>query len=83
MHSLNVYNYKKLHLTLGYVSPMTSERRWIAAQQQDRKAAECAALWSAEDRGKVTQQEGKALKLSALAPMPASCRRQRSTGADK
>jgi len=25
--------------TLGYVSPMTFEQRWHAAQQQDRKSA--------------------------------------------
>jgi putative transposase len=28
-----------LHSTLGYVSPMTFEQRWHAAQQQDKKAA--------------------------------------------
>jgi putative transposase len=28
-----------LHSTLGYVSPMTFEQRWIAAQQQDRQSA--------------------------------------------
>jgi putative transposase len=33
------YNHKRLHSTLGYVSPMTFEQRWIAAQQQDRKSA--------------------------------------------
>ena len=36
---LNFYNHKRLHSTLGYVSPMTFEQRWIAAQQQDRKSA--------------------------------------------
>lgn len=36
---LTFYNHKRLHSTLGYVSPMTFEQRWIAAQQQDRKAA--------------------------------------------
>jgi len=28
-----------LHSTLGYVSPMTFEQRWTAAQQQNRKSA--------------------------------------------
>ena len=36
---LKFYNYKRLHSTLGYVSPMTFEQRWTAAQQQDRKSA--------------------------------------------
>jgi hypothetical protein len=35
---LNFYH-KRLHSTLGYVSPMTFEQRWTAAQQQDRKCA--------------------------------------------
>jgi len=29
---LNFYNRKRLHSTLGYVSPMTFEQRWMAAQ---------------------------------------------------
>ena len=36
---LTFYNHKRLHSTLGYVSPMTFEQRWYAAQQQDRKSA--------------------------------------------
>lgn len=36
---LTFYNYKRLHSTLGYVSPMAFEQRWIAAQQQDKKSA--------------------------------------------
>jgi transposase InsO family protein len=36
---LNFYNHKRLHSTLGYVSPMTFEQRWTAAQQQERKSA--------------------------------------------
>ena len=36
---LTFYNHKRLHSTLGYVSPMAFEQRWIAAQQQDRKSA--------------------------------------------
>jgi len=36
---LTFYNHKRLHSTLGYVSPMTFEQRWLAAQQQDRKSA--------------------------------------------
>ena len=43
MDWLAFYNHKRLHLTLGYVSPMTFEQRWIAAQQQDRKSAQWAA----------------------------------------
>ncbi len=36
---LTFYNYKRLHSTLDYVSPMTFEQRWRAAQQQGRKTA--------------------------------------------
>ena len=39
MDWLNFYNHKRLHSTLGYVSPMTFEQRWTAAQQQDRQSA--------------------------------------------
>jgi putative transposase len=39
MDWLTFYNHKRLHSTLGYVSPMTFEQRWTAAQQQDRKSA--------------------------------------------
>ncbi len=40
---LNFYNHKRLHSTLGYVSPMTFEQRWTAAQQQVRKSAQLVA----------------------------------------
>jgi putative transposase len=36
---LTFYNHRRLHSTLGYVSPMTFEQRWFAAQQQERKSA--------------------------------------------
>ena len=36
---LNFYNHKRLHSTLDYVSPMTFEKRWNAAQQQNKKSA--------------------------------------------
>ena len=39
MDWLGFYNSTRLHQTLGYVSPMTFEMRWFAAQQQERKAA--------------------------------------------
>ena len=39
MDWLNFYNHKRLHSTLGYVSSMTFEKRWIAAQQQERQSA--------------------------------------------
>ena len=43
MDWLNFYNHKRLHSTLGYVSPITFEQRWIAVWQQDRTSASCAA----------------------------------------
>jgi putative transposase len=30
---LTFYNHRRLHSTLGYVSPMQYEKRWNAAQQ--------------------------------------------------
>jgi transposase InsO family protein len=36
---LGFYNSTRLQQTLGYVSPMEFEKRWTAAQQQDRKTA--------------------------------------------
>jgi len=30
---LTFYNHTRLHLTLGYFSPMKFEQRWFAAQQ--------------------------------------------------
>jgi transposase InsO family protein len=39
MDWLTLYNHRRLHSTLGHVSPMTFEQRWIAARQQDRKSA--------------------------------------------
>jgi putative transposase len=39
MDWINFDNHKRLHSTLGYVSPMTFEQRWTAAQQQDRQSA--------------------------------------------
>ena len=39
MDWVNFYNHKRLHSTSGYVSPMTFEQRWTAAQQQDRQSA--------------------------------------------
>lgn len=36
---INFYNHKRLHSTLGYVSPMVFEQRWLAAQQQGKKSA--------------------------------------------
>jgi hypothetical protein len=33
----------RLHSTLGYVSPMTFEQRWFAAQQQEGKSAQLTA----------------------------------------
>jgi len=39
MDWLTFYNHRRLHSSLGYVSPMTFEKRWTAAQQQTNKAA--------------------------------------------
>jgi transposase InsO family protein len=36
---LTFYNHKRLHSTLGHVSPMAFEQRWYAAQQHDRMSA--------------------------------------------
>ena len=36
---INFYNHKRLHSTLGYVSPMAFEQRWTADQQQEKKSA--------------------------------------------
>lgn len=36
---LTFYNHKRLHSTLGHVSPMAFEERWRATQLQDKKSA--------------------------------------------
>jgi hypothetical protein len=36
-------NHRRLHSTLGHVSPMKFEQRWIAAHQQDMHSAQVAA----------------------------------------
>lgn len=36
---LTFYNHKRLHTTLGHVSPMVFEQRWYAAQRQERMTA--------------------------------------------
>jgi len=36
---LSFYNHKRLHSTLGYVSPMAFEQCWTAAQQHNKKTA--------------------------------------------
>ncbi len=39
MDWLTFYNHKRLHSTLGYVSPMTFEKSWHATQQHVKKSA--------------------------------------------
>ena len=39
MDWLTFYNHRRLHSSLGYVSPMTFEQRWTAAHHQTNKAA--------------------------------------------
>jgi len=39
MDWLTFYNHKRLHSTLGYVSPMAFEKSWHAAQQQVKNSA--------------------------------------------
>ena len=39
MDWINFYNHKRLHSTLGYVSSIAFEQRWIATQQKGRKSA--------------------------------------------
>ena len=34
MNWIGFYNHSRLHSTLGYLSPMQYEQRWLAAQQQ-------------------------------------------------
>jgi putative transposase len=36
---INFYNHKRLHSTLGDVSPQTFEPHWFVAQQQEMKSA--------------------------------------------
>ena len=47
---MNFYNHKRLHSTLGYISPVTFEQRWNAARQQDRQYTQCAVygVWETE-----------------------------------
>ena len=40
MEWLTVNNQKRLHSTLGYVSPLRFEQRWLADQQQQRMSAQ-------------------------------------------
>src|SRR5260370_10559705 len=49
---LGFYNSRRLHSTLDYVSPMTFEKNWFAAQQ--RRAAYFPRLWDSTNRGKVS-----------------------------
>lgn len=43
MDGLNFYSHRRLHSTLGDVSPMTSEQRWTLARQQGRKSTSTPA----------------------------------------
>ena len=54
MDWLAFYNHKSLHSTLGYVSPMMFDPPLVSGPAARQKVRIMGSLWSADDRGKVT-----------------------------
>ncbi|MBC8727844.1 hypothetical protein F6X39_05805 [Paraburkholderia sp. UCT2] len=53
-----MYNSRRPHSTLEYVSRMTFEKNWFAAQEG--RAAQISQLWDSPNRGKVMIQSATA-----------------------